>query len=604
MRTEPVFTNHRCNQSCTYCTFRRSEDDLVAIQPKALREAIDLAIRDGAEEVVLTGGEPTMRRDLPDLVQHVVDQGARAVLQTNATLIDLALATRLREAGLGKAVVNLAGTSQALDAVTRDPGGFDRALLGIEALVAANIPFEIEASVVRSTLPFLSSLPARAKELGALALVLNVPTESPDPSELLTWEESTRAVKAIVVAARSHGLSVRFAPDAAPPPCAFPKGSRVEHLYGSLAGLIGAAPSVEGDEPGGRRQGYCHVEACRDCLVSGGCTGIAEAYLARHPHTDIHPITEDRVRRRLSLVSTVADQVARELVSTSIGLVIESVIRVQFHCNQSCTFCFVSTHLAAPPDAMVQAAIEEAGRRESKIVLSGGEPTLHPRLTEWVHLAKSVSKLPVQIQTNAVRLEDAGLVAHLAEAGLDEAFVSLHGATAEISDRVTEAPGTFVRTLVGIDHLAKSSIRVIVNFVLCETNYREAPAFVELVATRWPNAVVNFSFIAPSSDLVPRTRELIPRYSDVLPHLDRAIAIANRAGLSVVGLESMCGLPLCLVPSRVHDLAPLEIPKGFDGGEFVKGLACQTCARETRCYGLRRGYEAMYGDTELRGFAS
>jgi MoaA/NifB/PqqE/SkfB family radical SAM enzyme len=597
MRTERVFTNYRCNQACTYCTFRRPEDDLAAIQPAVVRANIDRAVAQGAKEIVLTGGEPTLRADIALLVAHAARHGILAVLETNATQIDDALATRLREAGLARAVVNLAGSSSALDAVTRDPGGFERALRGIGALSSRGITVEIQAAVVRSTVPEIVALVSRVAALGAAALVLAVPTESPDPAELLGWDEACEAVRRVEAAARGVGLPVRFAADAAPPPCAFPPGTRVQHLYVSLT-------------PGaGRRLGYRHVPECEACLVRTGCAGIADGYLSRHPHPTVHPIAEERVRRRLSLVSTVAEQVERELVSPSRavdavrGVTLESIVRVNFHCNQSCTFCFVSTHLPSPGEDMVRAAIEDAARRGTKVVLSGGEPTLNPRLADYVRLAKSRSRLPVVLQTNAVKLDDPSLVRALVDAGLDEAFVSLHGATAEISDRVTETPGTFVRTKAGIDELAKTSILVVINFVLCRTNYLEATAFVRLVAERWPKALVNFSFVAPSSDLVPRTTALIPSYTDVLPHLAEAMEVARDGGLPVVGLESMCGLPLCLVPGSVRDLALAEIPEGFDAGEFVKGTTCQDCALQTRCHGLRRGYAAIYGEGELRAIA-
>jgi MoaA/NifB/PqqE/SkfB family radical SAM enzyme len=594
MKTERVFTNLRCNQGCTYCTFRRAEDDLGAIQPSVLQASIDTAARGGAREIVLTGGEPTLRPDLPLLVAHAARLGAEVVLETNATLVDDALAARLREAGLTRALVNLAGASAALDAVTRDPGGFERTTRGIAALVSAGIRVEIQAAVVRSTALSLPEIVPLAARLGSSAIVLTVPTESPDPGEILTWDEACRVVMLLEQAARKAGVPVRFAPDAAPPPCAFPANARIQHLYGSLARA--------GEEPGAgaKRNGYRHVHECEPCLVGDGCPGIAESTLARSPRLAIHPIQDERVRRRLSLVSTVAEQIKREIVSSSAGAVPETIVRVNFHCNQSCTFCYVSTHLPAPPDDLTRAAIEEAARRGTKVVLSGGEPTLNPRLAEWVRLAKSLSTLPVQLQTNAVRLDDPELVARLVDAGLDEAFVSLHGATAEVSDRVTEAPGTFVRTLSGLDELSKTRVRVTVNFVLCGWNYLEALAFVDLVGVRWPRALVNFSFVAPSSDLVPRTTEIIPRYADVLPHLALAIERAQKRGLRVVGLESMCGLPLCLVPASVKDLALTVVPPGDGDGEFQKGAECRACALEPRCYGLRRGYAAMYGDGELR----
>jgi MoaA/NifB/PqqE/SkfB family radical SAM enzyme len=594
MRTERVFTNYRCNQACAYCTFRRPDDDLAAIQPGVVRAAIDRALAQGAKEIVLTGGEPTLRADIALLVAHAARDGVEVVLETNATEIDDALATRLREAGLARAVVNLAGLGSALDAVTRDPGGFERTLRGVEALFSRGITVEIQAAIVRSTVHEIVALVSRVSALGAAALIVAVPTESPEPAELLGWDEACDAVRRVELAARGVGLPVRFATDAAPPPCAFPPGARVQHLYSSLT-------------PGaGRREGYRHVAECEACLVRTGCAGIADSYLARHPRPTLHAIAEERVRRRLSLVSTVAEQVRRELVSPSRavdpvrGLTLESIVRVNFHCNQSCTFCFVSTHLPSPGEDVVRAAIEDAARRGTKVILSGGEPTLNPALADYIRLAKSLSKMPVQLQTNAVRLDDPSIVLALVEAGLDEAFVSLHGATAEVSDRVTETPGTFVRTRAGIDELAKTKILVVINFVLCRTNFLEATAFVRLVAERWPKALVNFSFVAPSSDLVPRTTALIPRYVEVLPHLAEAMQLARDRGLRVVGLESMCGLPLCLVPGSVRDLALAEIPEGFDAGEFIKGAACQDCALETRCHGLRRGYAAMYGEGELR----
>ena len=109
------------------------------------------------------------------------------------------------------------------------------------------------------------------------------------------------------------------------------------------------------------------------------------------------------------------------------------------------------------------------------------------------------------------------------------------------------------------------------------------------------------SFVGPSTDLVPHTQELIPRYSEVMPTIAAALERGAALGIDVSGFESMCGIPLCLVPtglSRFLDLA--TIPEGFDGGEFVQTEACQGCALTGRCFGLRRRYAALYGTDELR----
>ncbi|HZS36855.1 MAG TPA: radical SAM protein [Polyangia bacterium] len=601
-RTATVVTNLRCNHNCSYCNSRSAADDLASIAAPRVRERIDAALASGARELLFTGGEPTLRADLEQLIAHARTAGAERVgLETNAVLVDDARARALAAAGLELARVNLAGIDARLDGVTRDDGGFERTLAGLRALHRAGVTIEILTVLVRSTLPWIAELPERLVSWlgpnGVRAVEVAIPTDAPDPAELISYEEAAQTLIALEAAARALGLAVRMSPGAGVPPCVFPARARMTHLY-TLTPEVPRLPR------------HTQLAPCGECLIADRCSGFADQYLARRPPPPMHPVREDRVRRRLSLLSTVPEQIAHELVSRSLfadaagRAGYDEIVRVNFHCNQSCTFCFVSTHLPPASDDAVEEAIRAAGRRGSRIVLSGGEPTLNPRLVHYVRLAKSVTTLAVSLQTNAIRLDDAALTDALAAAGLDEAFVSLHGATAEISDAVTEAPGTFVRTVAGLDNLARTRVRITLNFVICEANRRELPHFVRFVAARWPEALVNISFVAASTDVVPRDRRLIPRYSDALPPLAEALDEARRLGVHLLGFESMCGLPLCLVPPSLHDtLALAEIPAGFDRGEFLKAEACRGCRYETTCFGLRRGYAELYGTDELRTVA-
>jgi hypothetical protein len=78
------------------------------------------------------------------------------------------------------------------------------------------------------------------------------------------------------------------------------------------------------------------------------------------------------------------------------------------------------------------------------------------------------------------------------------------------------------------------------------------------------------------------------------------VAEARRLGVDLRGFESMCGIPLCLVPAEVRPAVVAVVPEGYDRGEFHHGAACGACALRGRCYGLRRSYLALYGDGELR----
>ncbi len=611
MRTERVVTNLTCNQNCTWCTQRSARDVPAFVAGAAVGARIDEALAKGAEEIVLTGGEPSLRRDLAALITRAARGGASVALETNATLLDDARALALREAGLSLARVNLAGVDARLDACTRDEGGFARTLRGVEALLRAGVKTELAVTLLRSTLELVPELPRvlvqRLEPIGRLeALVLLVPTSAPEPADLLRYEDAVGPILALDACAREVGLTVRLSSDVRPPPCVFAPRSRAAHLFALTRG-------------GARRPGHRHVPACEACNLVDRCAGFDEAYLARGDPREVHPIVDDRTRRRLSIVDSVAEQIRREFLTfgrsekTAGEPVEEAIVRVQFHCNQACRFCFVSTHLPAPDDAAIRAAIVAAAGRGARVVLSGGEPTLSPRLLDYVRLARAHGPHPVTLETNAVRLGEPSLAQALVDAGVGVTFVSLHGCRAEISDAITEAPGTFDKTLAGIDRLAALGVTLVLNFVICERNYRELEAQVAFVHARWPGALLNISFVAPSADVVPQERSLVPRYSDVRPYLARALERAAELGLAVGGFENMSGLPLCLVPTstapdatnatnstiaRAFELG--DLPEGLDRGEFVRADACRACALGAKCYGLRRGYAEIWGTSELR----
>ncbi len=588
-RTVRVYLNETCNQGCAFCDRRASRERPAFVAPEAARRRIEEASHNAAV-MVLTGGEPTMRRDLVALVAHAAARGVQVELETNAALITIELAHALRRAGLTKARVHLPAWGDACDRVTRDPGGFAATRRGVEALVDAALSLEIAAPVVRANEASLAELPRHLAAAGwpVAALVVGVPARSPEPSALLSFQRAASVVARVAAHARTVGLDVRLDPHAPLPPCAFAHPARFAHLFALTRG-------------GAVRAGWSRRDPCDRCVVADRCPGVPGGTTF-----EPRPLLGDRVRRRLSVISTVRQQVERELYQDEIvrlgdgAMVRARTVRVGFACNQACDFCFVSTHLPAAPEDAVADAIVVAARRGDAICLSGGEPLLDPQIERWVRLAKEEGASWVELQTNATRV-NATRARMLREAGVDVAFVSLHGATAAVSDAVTGAPGTFAQTCAGIDALMGAGVPLRLNFVFCEINMAEFPAHVTHVATRWPGAELCVSFVAASTDLVPRTTRLIPRYSAILPYLREGLALAAEADLRVSGFDSMCGLPLCLVPEdvvRIDGMA--DVPNAYRGDEVVHPPVCKPCVLRRKCFGLRRGYADLYGTAELR----
>ncbi len=130
----------RCNLKCIHC-YAQSRDieyknELTTQQGKDL---IDDLAQFGAPVILFSGGEPLMRKDLPELALYARQKGMRAVISTNGTLIDRKMAKVLKEIGLSYVGVSLDGMRETNDRFRGVSGAFDLALEGMRNCLAEGI---------------------------------------------------------------------------------------------------------------------------------------------------------------------------------------------------------------------------------------------------------------------------------------------------------------------------------------------------------------------------------------------------------------------------------------------------------------------------------
>lgn len=122
----------RCNLKCVHCYAQAKdiefENELSTEEGKAL---IDDLTQFGSPVILFSGGEPTMRKDLPELAAYAREKGMRAVISTNGTLIDKDLAKKLKDVGLSYVGVSLDGIRETNDKFRGMKGAFDAALKGL-----------------------------------------------------------------------------------------------------------------------------------------------------------------------------------------------------------------------------------------------------------------------------------------------------------------------------------------------------------------------------------------------------------------------------------------------------------------------------------------
>ncbi|MBN2493397.1 MAG: radical SAM protein [Deltaproteobacteria bacterium] len=158
-------------------------------------------------------------------------------------------------------------------------------------------------------------------------------------------------------------------------------------------------------------------------------------------------------------------------------------------CNNRCLFCH--DNLAQVGERFVPAGeLEKAmraggaqGQRE-RLILSGGEPTLHPGFVELVELGSALGYSWIQVVTNGRMFAYRRFASRVAQAGLNEATFSIHGHTAALHDRLVGVHGAYEQALAGMDNLCSFGVVANVDVVINRLNLDALPEMIELFCHR------------------------------------------------------------------------------------------------------------------------
>ncbi|HYC59180.1 MAG TPA: radical SAM protein [Thermoanaerobaculia bacterium] len=160
-------------------------------------------------------------------------------------------------------------------------------------------------------------------------------------------------------------------------------------------------------------------------------------------------------------------------------------VRAVTACNSKCIFCLDShtPRNVIIPEEQVRVEIDR-GRREldaDKVILSGGEASLHPAFANLIRYAKAAGYDRVQTVTNGYKFAERSFYEECVDAGLGEITFSLHGDTPELHDRLTQTEGAFERLMKGMIRAVRDG-RVIVNVdvVINKQNVAVLDRIVEL----------------------------------------------------------------------------------------------------------------------------
>jgi pyruvate-formate lyase-activating enzyme len=281
-------------------------------------------------------------------------------------------------------------------------------------------------------------------------------------------------------------------------------------------------------------------------------------------------------------------------------------VRIARACNNRCAFCLDSN---VQDGSMLSREEVERDLRDGlkrgakRLILSGGEASIHPDFLHFVRRGRELGYEHVQTITNGRMFAYARFTAAAVAAGLDEVTFSLHGHTADLHDSLTGVSGSFDQSVAGIRRAVDTG-RLIVSgdVVINRRNVQHLRDVMDLFVGLGVREldllmVVPFGRAAPGPDA-----DMLFDPEAALVALRRGLELARDPGLHIWTnrlapqlLEGYEGL--IQDPHKLHDEVRGRrdiLDEMVSGGSLrCQGERCAHCFIQPLCAAMQRAIAAL-----------
>lgn len=190
-----------CAYACAHCRAeaepKRDPRELDTEEALALID--DLAGFETRPILVLTGGDPLMRRDIFELAAHATERGLRVALTPTATaLVTRARMEKARAAGVRRVAFSIDAPDAALhDRFRGFAGSFERTLRGVEVAADAGLPLQVNTTVCTLNAEAVETMVPLLERLGVVqwSVFFLVPTGRGRRLTMLSAEGHERLIE-------------------------------------------------------------------------------------------------------------------------------------------------------------------------------------------------------------------------------------------------------------------------------------------------------------------------------------------------------------------------------------------------------------------------
>ncbi len=165
---------YRCNNDCSHCYNARSRN-YPELSTEKWYQILDQLWAIGIPHVVFTGGEPTLRQDLPDLIAHAEQNGQITGLNTNGRrLSDRAYLDKLVQSGLDHVQITLESHDANIhELMVNANGAWKQTVAGIRNALETPLYVMTNTTMLTPNSPGLSQTLGFLAEIGVPTIGLN-----------------------------------------------------------------------------------------------------------------------------------------------------------------------------------------------------------------------------------------------------------------------------------------------------------------------------------------------------------------------------------------------------------------------------------------------
>jgi radical SAM protein with 4Fe4S-binding SPASM domain len=242
----------KCNLKCPHCyinaTTQQLENELTTDEAKKL---IDQICEVSRPLLILSGGEPLLRKDIYELVRYGVAKGLKMGLGSNGSLIDATAAKRLKEAGIETVSISLdSHIPEQHDEFRGVKGSWEKAVRAIKALRENGVMVQVNTTVTQQNYNQIDDIMSLAENLGVenFHLFFLVPTGRGVKIADISPAKYENMIKTTFAKVARHKLNVR--PSCAPQFMRIAKDMGLDMrrwIRGCLAGLYYCRVYPNGD---------------------------------------------------------------------------------------------------------------------------------------------------------------------------------------------------------------------------------------------------------------------------------------------------------------------------------------------------------------------